>query len=256
MLQRVLMSAPYRRFNVAPKLRIKVSAGVACCRFNDDSKPEILLICKRYTYAFNSFAHSKYSVWDNDELITMFNGMTIDEKVDILSLNFTQIWYRVWLNAPRNSLYYSAKNKYETAFLPDNGARLRRLISKSVNADRIWEIPKGRKNGKNEPDLQCAIREFTEETGIHKKTYKVFPYAKRFYSYTDAHIKYENTYFIAITRYNGAPKVHLGNQTQIDEICDIKWMTIENIRLIDISKRLETFIKPIFNFIKKSRKLV
>lgn len=230
--------------------RTKQSLGIACCRFNG-TKPEILLICKRYTYAYNLFVHAKYMSSDNNALIALFNGMTVDEKIDILSLNFMQIWYRIWLNSARSTTYYVSKNKFETTFLPDGGARLRKLICKSSNANKIWEIPKGRKRNKNEPDLQCAIREFGEETGINKKSYKVFHYAKRTYGYSDAGVRYNNTYFIGITKHNIEPRINFGMQDQIDEICDIKWMSIEEIRFIDETGRLEKFIKPIFNFIKK-----
>lgn len=232
--------------------RVKASNGVACCRINGN-KTEILLVCKRFTYSYNSFVHSRYNSGDNSALITLFNGMTVDEKLDILSLNFMQIWYRIWLNSPRNTNYYIAKNKFETTFLPDGGARLRKLITKSTNANKIWEIPKGRRRN-NESELQCAIREFGEETGIAKKSYRIFPWAKRTYSYVDAGIRYANTYYFAFTKHNIEPHISFGIQEQIDEISDIKWMSIDEIRYIDETGRLEKFIKPIFNFMKKNIK--
>ena len=36
-----------------------------------------------------------------------------------------------------------------------------------------WEFPKGRKN-KDEMDLECALREFEEETGISKDKLTIF----------------------------------------------------------------------------------
>lgn len=241
-----------RRFHGSKNadIYIKHSKGIACTRING-GRPEILLICKRFTYAYNSFVYAKYNSNDNAALITLFNGMTVDEKLDILSLNFMQIWYRVWLNSPRNTTYYVDKNKFETTFLPDGGARLKKLISRSTSVNKIWEIPKGRKRGPNETDLQCAIREFTEETGVAKKLYKVFPWAKRTYSYLDGGTRYMNTYYIAFTKHNFEPRINFSLQDQIDEICDIKWMNIDEIRFIDDTGRLEKFVRPIFNFVKK-----
>lgn len=229
----------------------KVSLGIACCRLNG-TKPEILLICKRFTYAFNTFAQGLYNSNSDEELIKLFNGMTVDEKHDILSLKFAQIWYRVWLNSgKRRHTYCVAKNKYDNAFLVDEGARLRRLISKSTNSDRIWEIPKGKKKNKQEPDIHCAIREFYEETGVPKTQYSILPRCKRTYSYIDAGVKYINNYFVAFTGHNVKTRVSFALQDQIDEICDIRWMDIETIRLVDRSGRLVNFVKPIFNYIKK-----
>jgi 8-oxo-dGTP pyrophosphatase MutT (NUDIX family) len=234
-------------------IRHKISLGIACCRLNAKSQPEILVVCKRYTYAYNIFAHSKYNSSNSAALIELFNCMTVDEKLIILSMRFDRIWDHVWLNAPKPPNYYLSKNKFESTFLLDNGARLRKLIAKSNNANKLWEIPKGRKKNRMEPDINCAVREFFEETGISKKSYKLFE-AKRSYSYIDAGTRYTNIYYIAFTKHNIEPRINFGIQEQVDEISDIKWMTLEEIRFIDETGRLEKFIKPIFNFIKKRTK--
>jgi 8-oxo-dGTP pyrophosphatase MutT (NUDIX family) len=113
----------------------------------------------------------------------------------------------------------------------------------------VWEIPKGHKKNKNEPDIHCAVREFYEETRIPKKKYKIFPNT-RTYSYIDDNIRYTNIYYIAYTKYNFDPYIRFNCQDQIDEICDIRWMNMENVRRVDEYHRLETFIRPIFNFVK------
>lgn len=231
----------------------KISLGIACCRFNK-GKPEMLLVCKRYTYAYNLFTHGKYNSNNSSDLICLFNGMTVDEKLDLLSLNFTQIWYRIWLNMPRNANYYLAKNKFESTFLIDGGSKLRKLISKSTNSPRIWEIPKGRKRNKSEPDIQCATREFYEETGVNKKSYIVFPDEQRTFSYVDGGVRYTNTYFLALAKNNIEPRINFALQDQIDEISDIRWMSIDDIKYIDTTQRLTRFIRPIFNYMKKYNK--
>jgi hypothetical protein len=189
----------------------RISLGIACCRFNGN-KPEILLVRKRYTYSFNIFGHGKYNSGSNAELINLFNGMTVDEKLDILSLNFKQIWYRLWLHGgSTNANYLVSRNKFESTFVIDGGARLKKLISKSSNViSPVWEIPKGRKKNKQEPDIHCAIREFYEETGIPKKNYKIFPWATRTQSYVDSGVRYTSTYYLAYTKHNIEPRVDFG----------------------------------------------
>ena len=52
-------------------------------------------------------------------------------------------------------------------------------MSKTKWMETEWEFPKGRRNQK-EKDLDCALREFEEETGIHQTDIKivenVFPF--------------------------------------------------------------------------------
>jgi 8-oxo-dGTP pyrophosphatase MutT (NUDIX family) len=240
----------------APGVRIKnkTSFGVACCR-HDRGQMEVLMVCKRFTYAFNIFVHGRYCSNSNADLIALFNGMTIDEKYDILSLNFMQIWYRIFLtNIQHNASYFLAKNKFESTFLVDNGARLKKLVAKSTHAAKIWEIPKGKKRNKIEPDIHCAIREFYEETGIPKKTYKIYPQAVKTNSYIDEGVKYTNIYYIAFTRHNINPRVDLLALEQLKEISDIRWMGINEMRFVDSSGRLERLARPIFNFVKKQAK--
>ncbi len=185
-------------------------------------------------------------------MIALFNGMTIDEKLDILSLNFLQIWYRMWLDTGfTGPSYFVAKNKFEGAFISDGGARLRKLIGKSTHSQRIWEIPKGRKRSKCESDIDCAVREFSEETGIQKRDYKLFPRAMRQYSYIDDGARYTNIYYFAHMRHAPIePQVDLSSQ-QISEISDIRWMDIDTIRHHDTTGRLATFVRPIFNYMRK-----
>jgi 8-oxo-dGTP pyrophosphatase MutT (NUDIX family) len=231
----------------------KLSYGIACCRINN-GRPEILLVYKRYTYAFQLFVAGKYNPNNNSSISRLLDKMTVDEKLDILSLNFQQMWYRIFLDSPmmiKSNTYYSAKNKFETAFVPDRGQRIRKLINRSANVNRVWEIPKGRKRAQ-ESDIQSAVREFDEETGINKKQYRIYPWFVRSYSYIDESVKYVNKYFLAIAKTNIEPHIQFNFQEQLNEISDIRWMNIDEIRLIDQTGRLSKFIKPIFNYVRKN----
>lgn len=234
------------------KVNEKDSDGIACCRHNADNNLEMLFICKRYTYAFRLFAHGNYDSNDNAKIIAQLNMMTVDEKLILLSLNFTNIWFHIYLNNTfRNMAYFVAKNKFESTFVIDTGIRLRNLIAKSTNITRIWEIPKGKKKNKNESSLSCAVREFYEETRIPKKSYKIFPNASRTYSYIDEGVKYVNKYYFAYTRYHFEPKVDFTANEQLEEIADIRWMTFDQIKCVDPTGRLATFVQPIFNYMRK-----
>jgi 8-oxo-dGTP pyrophosphatase MutT (NUDIX family) len=241
----------------------KQSVGIACIKFGKNNCPEILLVKKRYTYAYQEFVHGRYQAGDlrknssaRNELMELFNMMTIEEKIDILSLDFDKIWYRVWLNSSKSSLFFVAKGKFESTFMLDNGVKLKKMIGKSQNGQPVWEIPKGRKKSKTEPDLICAIREFAEETNVSKRGYRFIPGIKKMYTHVDRNVRYTNTYYIAMAHSDIELSINFNTQDQINEIGDIRWMDIHAIRFIDApDKRMETFIKPIFNLARKKRKI-
>ena len=47
-------------------------------------------------------------------LIKLFNNMTVAEKLIILSLNFEQIWYHIFLTSDKSSDYYKYYTKFFT----------------------------------------------------------------------------------------------------------------------------------------------
>lgn len=240
--------------------RERYSIGIACVKFIDN-RPHLLMVSKRYTYAFSDFVKGKYDKSDpkknknsRDCLIALFDKMTAGEKLTILSMDFSYMWYKIWLTSNKKGIYYKFKSIFETMFLTDGGARLRWLISKSRNHNLIWEIPKGKKICNNEPDIYCAIREFQEETGISKKSYHIYPRIRMSIAHNDQGITYHSTYYLAITARNIEPKIKFSNEEQISEISDIRWMNIDNIRLIDENKNLEQLARRIFKVAKKMNK--
>ena len=82
---------------------IKRSSGIACCRHNKGSL-EILLVKKRYTYGFAAFVLGQYSRRDEKKLKMLFNGMTIQEKIEVLGLRFDMLWYKIWLEFPESNM--------------------------------------------------------------------------------------------------------------------------------------------------------
>jgi len=81
--------------------RYKKSYGIACCRYNLVTKePEVLMIKKRYTYAFFNFVFTKYKKNDDIRLRKLFDQMSIQEKADILQLDFDKLWIRIRIKIP------------------------------------------------------------------------------------------------------------------------------------------------------------
>jgi 8-oxo-dGTP pyrophosphatase MutT (NUDIX family) len=193
--------------------------------------------------------------------------MSYSEKIDILSMKYSQLWYRVMLyypdylniNSDRMSTgdinaYIKKKNKYESTFANDGCHKLKQLISGTNNSELLWEIPKGRKC-KNELTMDCAVREFKEETNIRSSQYKVMtninPVTE---SYINTGTTYINKYYIAETTVQSNPHVCFSADQQITEIEDIRWMNTAEIRQCDQTGRLQKQVAHILKLFKIHRK--
>lgn len=243
-----------------PKYR--KSYGIALCRYIN-GEPEVIMIKKRYTYYFFEFVLGKYQRNDNRYLTKLFNNMTYQEKMDILSLKFDTLWYKIWLEIPsraanRDSSYPSrqkeagfnekrytynytkSKSKFESNFLNDHGDRLRKLINNSSNTETIWEIPRGRKLA-NEKEVDGAMREFFEETAIDSRKYNILWHVNPIVnSYRDDGVIYKTTYFIAVLDENQKPwqpKLNFNSYDQILEIEAIKWVSKRDLNTLLLNQK-------------------
>ena len=213
----------------------KTSYGIACCR-NISGIPEILLIRKRVTFAFSEFTNMNFNIYDDNVILRLLNAMTTDEKIDILSLNFAQIWYRMWLSTKPNSKFCKFKQLFDKAFYVDNGVRLKRLISISKCGNYIWEIPKGHREDCDAAPMITAIREFCEETNIDKTDYRIIANRSIKISFIDENVTYTYIYYIAAGDTHTIGSITLNNLLEVSEI---RWMNLNEIKLIDYNARLE-----------------
>lgn len=238
-----------------------VSYGIALMRKvqqpNGHNKYEFLFIKKRSTYAFITFVKGIYSKSSDSEVLKLLDNMTVEEKLCIMSLNFSNIWYASYLKLPRQmsakeiAKYESCKSKFEKKFLSDNGVKLSKMISDSKSVNYIWEMPKGMKN-KNESDYNAAMREFTEETCIEKNKYRILWDEPKFeFKFVDENVEYRYVYIPAIMldpKYK--PSVYLGSGASL-ETSDIKFMTAEDALLMTGNRNLFNFLNSVKKKIKK-----
>jgi 8-oxo-dGTP pyrophosphatase MutT (NUDIX family) len=239
------------------------SYGIALVKknklINNVNQYEILMIKKRLTYAYIAFVKGVYNKNNENELLRMFNNMTVDEKFCIMSLNFNIMWYKSTLSIPYQNKFISkeitkfekCKIKFEKNFLTDNGTKLLNIIKKSKSSKKIWEIPKGATN-KNESNINAAIREFTEETNIKKNKYKILYNINPItYIFTDDNITYKYVYYIAVLLDNKYQLwLDFKTNSNIMEITELKFFTLNELSLININSKLKDYIKKIFKIAK------
>jgi len=239
----------------------KKSYGIVCCRANPKKGLEILMIKKSTTYHYCEFVAGHYKRNNDLHLKKLFNNMTYGEKMDILSMKFENMWYRIYMENPDKVYFQGSQNiwagqyikkrtKFERSFFHDSGESLRNLIADSRNVETPWEIPKGRRDeSKKESEIETAIREFEEETGVDTTKYIILwhltPYVE---TYTDFGTTYQNTYYYAQAIGEWEPVYKFYDKKQLSEVSNIKWVSqndLKNMQLEEVTyKRLmQSFYK-------------
>jgi 8-oxo-dGTP pyrophosphatase MutT (NUDIX family) len=180
--------------------------------------------------------------------------MSLDEKEQILSLSFDKLWIEMWgesniMNNQYKSEENASKKKFELlkeGVVIDNSLYILKDIvkmSKTTWSETEWEFPKGRRN-QREKDLDCALREFQEETGIaqNKVTIidNILPFEEIFIG--SNHKAYKHKYFLAL--FNNLQEVdNLDelNNFQVTEVSKLEWKTLdkclESIRPYNLEKK-------------------
>ena len=136
--------------------------------------------------------------------------------------NFDILWTELWNKTAKKKKYHKeyleSKKKFNK--LIDNG-KLDELLTIVSDYDTPeWEIPKGRRNH-HEKNIDCAIREFREETGLEESHYILL---NNFFSLQDEFIgtngiKYKHIYYIAILKTDLDIKIKKNNEVSKTEWC-------------------------------------
>lgn len=194
---------------------------------------QFLMIRRKDSFGYIDFVRGKYSPYNLTQLITMVDEMSLDEKKRILTLPFEQLWTEMWgnTNIQFKSEEIASKKKFDTlkesVIIDDVKYTLEDIVnlSKTKWRETEWEFPKGRRNQK-EKDLDCALREFEEETGIPKESItiieNVIPFEETFIG--SNHKSYKHKYFLAYMN-NSSDEL---NKFQITEVSKLEWKTIDN----------------------------
>jgi len=204
------------------------SYGILLFYVDDENNIWYLLAQRRDTIEYTDYLRGRYS---NTNLQTYFSLMTIDERERLKKYTFDELWDDLWINH-NNNFFREAKTKAKNKYDYNKINMTKYLeITQSTKTEPVWGFPKGKKNTK-ETELQCAFREFKEETrlnidyinllslsptkevfkGSNGKMYSTIYYIARIY--TKIEIKKINT--------NGIRK-----ETVSEEISNLKWTKLD-----------------------------
>lgn len=233
-----------------------MSWGIACFhKFKDGLK--LLVVNKRATYAYSWFVRGKYPSVDFKSLRVLFDQFTADEKYTLLSMKFDLIWYRAYSSSMYRNEYLLAARRFNNAFCTESGKKLLyRLINETKVSSGIWELPKGRAND-GENGIDCATREFTEETAIPRESISIISDTKIMYNTTSAGgNKFNVCAYAAILKDPSLTRcsIKFSNVEQLCEISDMKWVTmaeLKNLNINGLTNILEMFTN-VKSYLKKN----
>ena len=219
---------------------------------------QYLMICRSNTFGYIDFMKGNYSLTNIDHIRILIDEMTILEKTKRLELSFEDLYRRLTKPNKHNTNVRNdeSKKKFETlrngiSTLDGSIISLTKLIEESTTEwiNNEWEFPKGRKNYK-EKDLDCAKREFEEETGISSSELQIvnniMPFEEIFIGSNQK--CYKNVYYLGII-----DKEARMTNYQENEVSIMEWKTydncIESIRDYNIEKI--TILSNVNDFIQK-----
>jgi len=241
-----------------------ISIGTIVFKQFDGGKIEFLMIRRKHTLGFMDFMRGKYSIYNKDYILNYLKEMTIHEKKLILENDFHFLWDYLW-NRNISQQYKQEEEISEEKFnnLKNGILFQNRFYSLSsmiaeISGETQWEepewgFPKGRRNY-YERDYECALREFTEETGYDKRSLKnidnIVPFEEIF---TGSNYKsYKHKYYLLRMTDTSSKTVFPFDNTEISKM---EWKTyeecIESIRPYNLEKK--RVLTNIFNCLRRCK---
>lgn len=207
------------------------SIGFITFRLNDN-KLQYLLIRRKHSLGFVEFMRGKYPLNNYTYLVNIFNEMSIEERNKIKNSSFQELWKYLW--GEQIGIQYRGEERVSSEKFEllkvgiDNNKyyNLEDIINATTSQwkETEWGFPKGRRNYQ-EKDLNCALREFEEETGYLRSDVRIVqnivPYEEIF---TGSNMKsYKHKYYLGYIE----SKTKNTFEFQETEVSDLKWMTLD-----------------------------
>jgi 8-oxo-dGTP pyrophosphatase MutT (NUDIX family) len=222
---------------------------------------KVILVQRRNTIGFIEFMRGKYDVDNHEYIVKLFNMLTFDEKRILREYDsFDTIRKIIGLGREYNykKEYDDSKIKFETLRNHVNGNMIFKLLDKSFTKwnSPEWGLPKGRR-GSKEFDIECAIREFVEETGIKSRNLIVYRNVKPLEEeYTGINgVVYKHIYYLAVLKDTEDARLNIdvverGGQVNFE---------VSNVKTFGLSE-CHRIIRPYYvsklNVIKKGFQLI
>lgn len=189
---------------------------------------------RRDTIEYVDFIRGQYNY---KNIRSYFSLMSQEERDRITKYTFDELWKDLWINRQHRiykECYSKAKDRFKR-IQPELENILKETNTETVEPQ--WIFPKGKKNSRETP-IDCAVREFKEETrmnideidiiseepfietfkGSNGKSYSTHYYI----AYANEPIEIKTTIIDEVVRKN--------KHTVSEEISHMEWLTLENAK--------------------------
>ena len=192
----------------------------------DTNDVRMLMVRRKDSMSYMEFLRGKYDMSNPEYIHRLIQNMTIEEQRRIVEMPFLNLWTLLWgdgrdVHSPE---FYDAKEKFEAL------DRSRLVYEyRSFWSEPEWGFPKGRRM-RGETDVDCAIREFYEETNISRAAYtlcKNLEFEEVFNGTNN--VTYKHVYFIGFLTKDIDVKQKL-TAVQRREISLVQWMSFDESR--------------------------
>ena len=212
------------------------SFGVIAFRIHNN-RHEFLMIRRKDTLGYIDFMRGKYSIYDKHYIINMMNQMTLQEKENLLTKEFDELWKLLWGDEKLSNQYKTEEILSKEKFTQLKGGIISKNETYSIATiigecseygiwtEPEWGFPKGRRNYQ-EKDYECALREFSEETGYSsralKNVHNILPFEEIF---TGSNYKsYKHKYYLMYMPYENS---NICTKFEESEVSEIAWKTYD-----------------------------
>ncbi len=226
-----------------------ISYGVIVFTRTSDGVLKFLVYQRRETFSYMEFMKG---VWrTKDDLIELFKHLTPDERSRIRNYTFDELWNDLWVI--QNFRFFKegfsrSKNKYMSVLdiIPE-------ILdtTESDMPDLPWGFPKGKKDKHTEGTMECAFREFREETGVNPINFVIHhPNVTYNETFRGGNGKlYSTKYYLAESPVENIPTYYptpqcIRKRTVSSEALDFKWMTLEELSPL-LTKHRRNILKAI-----------
>lgn len=198
----------------------------------------LLMVQRAHTMAFVDLVRGRYK--DENEVLLLMSEITCEERLILKNQTFEDIWKLIWCENIISAIYlqdfYRCNQQY-------SNLDIAKLLSstKCTFTENEFGFPKGRKN-LHEQDLDCALREFEEETGYSSYDIEILsavPYQELFIG--SDKVTYRHTYYLAKLKDNAIIRQKVTEIQKCGEIANCGWFTCQQalhvIRYSNAAKR-------------------
>lgn len=228
-------------------------------KFDDTYK--LLMIQRKDSIHYIEFLRGKYNICNIEYIKLLLNKCSVYERYKLLTKSFDRLWNDLWFSIkkyePSQRMikeYTKGQNQFnqlnDGILINGKIITLNDIINMCYNNYKTpeWEFPKGRRSNR-ESNIQCAIREFEEETNIPSVKYSIISNIRPFIEdyCSDNNVKYRHVYYISLHTSNESElSIDKEKFEQASEISDIQWLTLDECK-----SKIRTYNKSKYTIIEK-----